>query len=243
MTKMRKSRKKYRGKKMRGGATPEIRSAGDIAGTAPTAPARKRWRVAGSAVRATQRFRKSLILEWINIEKWLQFSKLFFVIGFFIYIASALSGSKDGMLVAYYWVTIGVIVMLFMTTILVSMNKNLSGFFATFQAALPLVIPALFLLFPLILLIYIFTATAPIIARDAELPPAYNKINTFIFAFIVAQIMFLNGFYQSEIKNLRVGMVDSNKWVYISGLILATILTSAASAELYVIITSFLTDG
>ena len=70
-----------------------------------------------------------------------------------------------------------------------------------------------------------------------------NEANTFIFAFIVAQIMFLNGFYQSEIKNLKVGKVDSNKWVYISGLILATILTSAASAELYVIITSFLTDG
>ena len=42
---------------------------------------------------------------------------------------------------------------------------------------------------------------------------------------------------------MKTGQQDSNKWVYVSGLVLATILTSAASAELYVIITSFLTDG
>jgi len=123
------------------------------------------------------------------------------------------------------------------------MNKNVSGFFAVLQTCLPLIIPALFLLFPLVMLIYIFSATAPIISRDAELPSAYNKVSTFIFAFIVLQTIFLNGFYQSEIKNMKTGQQDSNKWVYVSGLILATILTSAASAELYVIITSFLTDG
>jgi len=202
-----------------------------------------------SEVHSSSRVRKAAgkarkyILEWFNIAQWLKFSNLFFFIGFCIYVAAAFSGSKDGMLVAYYWVTIGVAVMLFMTTILVSMTKNTSGFFAAFQAALPLIVPALFLLFPLIMLIYIFNVTAPIIARDAELPPAYNKINTFIFVFIIAQIVFLNGFYHSEINNLKTGHIDNNKWVYISALILATILTSAATGELYVIITSFLTDG
>ena len=133
--------------------------------------------------------------------------------------------------------------MLFMSTIMVSMNKNVSGFFATLQSALPLVIPTLFLLVPLVALIYILTVTAPILARDAQLPPAYNTLNSFVFFFIVVQIICLNGFFHSEIKNLKLGKVDPNKWVYISALILATILTSAATAELYVIITSFLTDG
>ena len=186
---------------------------------------------------------KEYILKGINIEQWLQLSKLFFFIGFIIYIASSLSNSESGMLVSYYWITIGVAIMLFMTTIMVSMNRNVSGFIAVLQTSLPLIVPALFLLIPLIMLIYIFTATAPIMARDGDLPPAFNKINTFIFAFIILQTVFLNGFYQSEIKNMKTGQQDSNKWVYISGLILATILTSAASAELYVIITSFLTDG
>ena len=109
------------------------------------------------------------ILKGINIEQWLQLSKLFFMIGFVIYIASSLSGSESGMLVSYYWITIGVAVMLFMTTIMVSMNKNVSGFFAVLQTCLPLIVPALFLLFPLVMLIYIFSATAPIISRDARI--------------------------------------------------------------------------
>ena len=186
---------------------------------------------------------KKYILEWFNIHQWLQFSKLFFFIGFIIYIISAFTNTKDGMLVAYYWITIGVAVMLFMTTILVSMNKNISGIVQILQTSLPLIIPALFLLIPLGLLIYIFTVTGPIIARDAELPPAFNKINTFIFVFIMLQTFFLSNFYSSEIKNMKTGHKDESKWVYISGLILATILTTASAAELYVIITSFLTDG
>ena len=250
MPKRRKNNKgKYRRKKMKGGSNGKditdapIATADEIkregGGPFPSSEVvkestQKQTRVQKAAAKA-----KKYVLEWISIEQWLQFSKLFFIIGFIIYIASAFSGSKDGMLVAYYWVTIGVAVMLFMTTILVSMNKNVSGLFAVFKASLPLVIPALFLLFPLIILIYIFTVTAPILARDTELPPAYNKINTFIFGFIVVQIMFLNGFYQSEIKNLKTGHVDSNKWVYISGLILATILTSAASAELMLLLLHF----
>ena len=133
--------------------------------------------------------------------------------------------------------------MLFMSTILVSMNKNASGFLSTIKTALPLVIPTLFLLVPLVALIYILTATAPILARDAQLPDAYNRMNTFVFFFIIAQIVCLNGFFHSEIENMKIGKVDPNKWVYISALILATVLTSAATAELYVIITSFLTDG
>jgi hypothetical protein len=242
------NKRKYRGRRMRGGGGPEIRSAGDIAGTAPpssTAASSTRTTPGGgkSRVQRASAKAKRFLLEWFNIEQWLRFSKLFFAIGFVIYIVSSASGSKDGMLVAYYWVTIGVGVMLFMSTIMVSMNKNASGFFATLQSALPLVIPTLFLLVPLVTLIYIFTATAPILARDAQLPAAYNRINTFVFFFIIAQIVCLNGFFHSEIKNLKSGQVDPNKWVYISALILATILTSAATAELYVIITSFLTDG
>ena len=133
--------------------------------------------------------------------------------------------------------------MLFMSTILVSMNKNASGFLSTIKTALPLVIPTLFLLVPLVALIYILTATAPILASDDQLPDAYNRMNTFVFFFIIAQIVCLNGFFHSEIENMKIGKVDPNKWVYISALILATELTSAATAELYVIITSFLTDG
>ena len=253
MPKRKNNKRSYR-RKMKGGAgrsDPEAAAAPGQVAAHPT-PSKEIKMHEGQTPRASVAYSKTkkaagkaakYILKGINIEQWLQLSKLFFMIGFIIYIASSLSGSESGMLVSYYWITIGVAIMLFMTTIMVSMNKNVSGFFAVLQTCLPLIIPALFLLFPLIMLIYIFSATAPIISRDAELPSAYNKVSTFIFAFIVLQTIFLNGFYQSEIKNMKTGQQDSNKWVYVSGLILATILTSAASAELYVIITSFLTDG
>jgi hypothetical protein len=186
---------------------------------------------------------KKFMMDWFNITRWLDFSKLFYVVGFIIAMSSIVAGSEDGLLVSYYWITTGVFVTLFLSLIVISMHRNITGIFDILKIAFPIVMPSMFLLAPLIALIYILTSMAGVLKKDPELPPIYSKMNLFVLAFIVFQCIVLSGFYKSEIKNLSIGHTDPNKWAYASGLILSTILTCAGVAELYVIITSFLTDG
>jgi hypothetical protein len=186
---------------------------------------------------------KKFMMDWFNITRWLDFSKLFYIVGFIIAMSSIVAGSEDGLLVSYYWITTGVFVTLFLSLIVISMHRNITGIFDILKIAFPVVMPSMFLLAPLIALIYILTSMAGVLKKDPELPPIYSKMNLFVLAFIVFQCIVLSGFYKSEIKNLSIGHTDPNKWAYASGLILSTILTCAGVAELYVIITSFLTDG
>ena len=53
----------------------------------------------------------------------------------------------------------------------------------------------------------------------------------------------LNQFLTGEIKAQLGGQVDPNKWAYVSAFIFFSIIALGSVAELYVIITRFITDG
>jgi hypothetical protein len=184
-------------------------------------------------------------LQWFKITDWLRLSKMFFIVGVIIFSIASISPSKGGMMAAYSWMTSGVIISIFLVLLIVSTkdggNKK---FLSIIKAIMPLILPGLFLLAPLIGLIYIFYVTGGIIDKDAShLPSIFNKINIAAFFCITIQAYILSKFYASEIEAFKTGSQNPKKWTYISGMILTSILTGAMCVELFVIITSFLTDG
>ena len=62
----------------------------------------------------------------------------------------------------------------------------------------------------------------------------FNRLS---FLLIIFHLFLLNNFYESSLKD------NSYNGIWIAAMILFSIITSASAIELYVIITSFLTDG
>lgn len=184
-------------------------------------------------------------MEWLNITNWLTFSKIFFLIGAIIFTITTITGAKGGMMASYSYMTIGVFITMYMVSIMASMNlvKN-AGLLDIVKTIGPLIIPGCFLLIPLGVLIYIFYTSGPTIENNTEhLPPVFYKINIAAFISILIQAFILTKFYANEIESFTTNKTHSKKWLYLSGLILTSIITGAISIELYVIITAFLTDG
>ena len=184
-------------------------------------------------------------MEWLDIANWLTFSKIFFLIGAIAFTITTITGAKGGMIASYSYMTIGVFVTMFMASIMASMNLVKHADFLDIITTIgPLIIPGCFLLIPLSVLIYIFYTSGSTIGNNAEhLPPIFYKINIAAFISILIQAFILTKFYANEIESFTTNKTHSKKWLYISGLILTSIITGAISIELYVIITSFLTDG
>lgn len=180
---------------------------------------------------------------WVSIINWLHLAKLIAVVGIIIFIVSIFTDSQTGELAAYWWLAIGVFATMMMAAIMVSRGSEESGLLAILEKCIPFFVPTVFTLTPIILLIIIFQTVGGIVSRDPVLPPAFEKFNYMTFLFVIIQTVLLNQFYVGEVNNLRHGRADPNKWVYVAGFVLATVITLASSAELYVIITHFLTDG
>jgi hypothetical protein len=181
---------------------------------------------------------------WLSIINWLHIAKLIVFVGFVIYFVSIFTSSNvNGMLVAYYWMAIGILATLLMASIMVSRNSENAGFWDIFKKAIPFVVPTLFTLAPIVLLIVIFHSVGNLISRDPTLPSAFTTFNYLTFFFIILQTLLLNQFFVNEIHQLRRGEADPNKWVYVVAFVLSTVITLASATELYVIITHFLTDG
>jgi hypothetical protein len=70
-----------------------------------------------------------------------------------------------------------------------------------------------------------------------NLPKQFFWFNRLSFFLIIFQLFLLNNFYESSLKD------NSYNGIWIAAMILFSIITSASAIELYVIITSFLTDG
>ena len=183
--------------------------------------------------------------EMFTIVKWLNFSKIFFIIGAIVFAITTLTGSTEGNIASYSYMTVGVLITMFMVSIMSSMvmTKN-GGMMGIIKIIGPLIIPGCFLLIPLSILIYIFYTTGPIIeSNSSNLPPIFYKINIAAFISILTQAFLLTKFYENEILSYTTNKKDNKKWLYISGLVLSSIITCAISVELYVIIKAFLTDG
>ena len=81
-------------------------------------------------------------------------------------------------------------------------------------------------------------------AKDAShLPTQFYTFHYLSFFFLFLQIIMLNQFLTGEIKAQLGGQVDPNKWAYVSAFIFFSIIALGSVAELYVIITRFITDG
>ena len=82
--------------------------------------------------------------------------------------------------------------------------------------------------------------TRPILQNNLDnLPQQFFWFNRLSFFLIVFQLFVLNKYYE----NATATADSSYKGVWVAAMILFSILTSASAIELYVIITSFLTDG
>jgi len=181
---------------------------------------------------------------WMKVENWLQVSKLLVGVGLVIFLISTLAKQVDGELAAYYWMAIGVVSTLIMTTIMLARRSKGEGVFNLISKMSALYLPSIATLLPIIALIVIFHEARNIMAKDAaHLPTQFYTFHYLSFFFLFLQIIMLNQFLTGEIKAQLGGQVDPNKWAYVSAFIFFSIIALGSVAELYVIITRFITDG
>ena len=66
---------------------------------------------------------------WMKVENWLMIAKLVTIVGVIIFAISTVSGQIDGELAAYYWMAIGVVTTLVMTTVMLARTDKGEGVF------------------------------------------------------------------------------------------------------------------
>ena len=183
---------------------------------------------------------------WMKVENWLNIAKLITVVGLVIFAISTVSGQVDGELIAYYWIALGVITTLIMTTVMLSRTSKGEGVFALISKMAGLYLPAIATLIPLTIMIIIFHEVRNILIKDAShLPEQFYTFHYLTFFFLFLQLIMLYQFFGNEINSiLSNGKIKNpNKWAFVSAFIFFSIISLGSSAELYIIITRFLTDG
>ena len=213
----------------------------------PTAAQRKMVPPYSKVEKKTQKILKRMKSggTWMKVENWLMISKLVTIVGVIIFVISTVSGQIDGELAAYYWMAIGVGTTLVMATILLARTDK-GWDFSVIPKMATLFAPGLATLVPIAVMIYIFQTVRSALVKDAShLPPQFYTFHYLTFFFLFLQLIMLYQFFGGEIKAiLSKGKIsDPNKWAYVSAFIFFSIVTLGSAAELYVIITHFITDG
>ena len=178
----------------------------------------------------------------VTMLQWMWIFRIFILVGVTIFTIGQLSGTPDGNLAAYIWFMVGLLAswILAMRLMAVSSSRK-SGFSATLDS-LSVMLPNLGTLIPLSILIFITLKIRPILTKDSNLlPPKFFWMNRFTFFLVVMQLFILHKFYQGEADSSKQN--DSWRSVWVGAIILFSVLTSAAAVELFVIVTSFITDG
>ena len=173
-------------------------------------------------------------------------SKLITVVGLIIFAISTASGTVDGELAAYYWMGIGVITTLIMTTVMLSRTSKGEGVLSLLTKMAGLYLPTIATLIVIVVMIMVFHSVRNILTKDAaHLPPEFYTFHYLTFFFLFLQLIMLYQFFGGEMKSiLSKGKVpDPYRAAYIAGFILFSIISLGSAAELYVIITRFITDG
>jgi hypothetical protein len=175
---------------------------------------------------------------WISLKSWLNIFKIFIVIGVVLFTIGQFANISDTDLAAYIWFTIGIIVTWVITLrILSKNNKEVTGILSLMNN-ISQVLPTLGVLVPLSILMYVLFKTRPVLQSNIEnLPDQFFWFNRLSFFLIVFQLFILNKYYESATED------SGFKGMWIAAMILFSVITSASAIELYVIITSFLTDG
>jgi len=183
---------------------------------------------------------------WMTINNWLMVSKLITVVGLIIFAISTATKNIDGELAAYYWMGIGVVITFIMTTVMLSRTSKGEGIFSLMTKMAGLSLPTLATLSVIVVMIAVFHSVRNILVTDAaHLPPEFYTFHYLTFAFLFLQLIMLYQFFGGEIKSiLSKGKIpDPYRMAYIAGFIFSSIISLGSAAELYVIITRFITDG
>ena len=183
---------------------------------------------------------------WMKVENWLMIAKLVTIVGVIIFAISTASGQVDGELAAYYWMAIGVVTTLVMTTVMLARTSKGEGVVSLITKMASLYLPSIATLVPIVTMIFIFHTVKNTLSKDAEhLPQQFYTFHYLTFFFLFLQLIMLYQFFGGEIKAiLSNGKIqDPNKWAFVSAFIFFSIISLGSSAELYVIITRFITDG
>ena len=176
---------------------------------------------------------------WVSIKSWLTLFKIFIVLGVTIFSIGQISGVSDTDLAAYIWFLIGVVVTWVLTLKMLSNKQGVETGFLSSLHNISLMLPTLGVMIPLIILIYVLVKTRPILQTDLQnLPQQFFWFNRLSFFLVVLQLFVLNQYYATATSS-----DTSSRSVWIAAMILFSVLTSASAIELYVVITSFLTDG
>jgi len=159
---------------------------------------------------------------WMKVENWLMVAKLVTVVGVIIFVISTASGQVDGELAAYYWMAIGVVTTLVMTTVMLARTSKGEGVFSLITKMAGLYLPTMATLVPIAVMIYIFQTVRSILVKDAtHLPPQFYTFHYLTFFFLFLQLIMLYQFFGGEVKAiLSKGKIpDPNKWAYVSAFI------------------------
>lgn len=175
---------------------------------------------------------------WISLQSWLSIFKIFIVLGVVLFTIGQFAGIADTDLAAYIWFTVGIVSTWVITIRILSRNKGETVGVLSLLNNLSQVLPTLGVLVPLSILIYVLFKTRPVLQSNLDnLPQQFFWFNRLSFFLIVFQLFVLNKYYETAISD------SSYKGMWVAAMILFSIITSASAIELYVIITSFLTDG
>jgi hypothetical protein len=183
---------------------------------------------------------------WMKVENWLMVAKLVTVVGVIIFAISTASGQVDGELAAYYWMAIGVVTTLVMTTVMLARTSKGEGVGSLITKMAGLYLPSIATLVPIVTMIFIFHIVKNTLSKDAEhLPQQFYTFHYLTFFFLFLQLIMLYQFFGGEIKAIlsKDKIKDPNKWAFVSAFIFFSIISLGSAAELYVIITRFITDG
>jgi len=182
---------------------------------------------------------------WMKVEDYLMIAKLTTTVGMLLLVAASTAGQMDGELVAYYFIGLGLILTFITATVMVSKTSKYMNTGQFISKIGGVYMPILATLTPVVLMIIIFQTVRETLNKDAlHLPKQFYTFHNLTFFFIFLQILMLYKFLGGEINaTFSKQKADPNKWVFVSAFIFFGILSSGSSAELYVIITRFITDG
>lgn len=181
--------------------------------------------------------------------EWLWIFRIFILIGITIFTIGQIAGTPDGEYAAYIWFTIGLLATWIISLRIASTQNNQGNesqsLFSRLIKGIVVMLPNIGTLIPLVFMVFVSSKIKAILETDyINMPSKYFWFNKFVFFLIVLQLFILHKFYDTENKaNILEGVENSCRSLYLISLIFFSILSCAAAVELYVITTSFITDG
>jgi hypothetical protein len=193
----------------------------------------------------TAKFMAAKMLDWLWIFR------IFILVGITIFTIGQIAGTPDGEYAAYIWFTIGLMATWIVSLRIAATSDNekdkdtKESFISRVVRGVVIMLPNIGTLVPLVLMVFISGKIRSVLETDyANLPSKYFWFNKFVFFLIVLQLFILDKFYDTENRSaILEGTASNSRSIYLACLILFSVLSSAAAVELYVITTSFITDG